>query len=131
MCKNAFQLLFNIGTSTLQSVGKSIKDGNLVPSLHGMYGKVGNNTIPDEVLKSIIKYLEDKKADAEPHASNVVRTTTKMALREDDNNIELPSNYTKRGMYINWCYDRGYKAELRTATSSYGKLKDYARRNDD
>ena len=34
--KNAFQLLFNVGTVTIQSVEKSIEDSNLVPSLHGM-----------------------------------------------------------------------------------------------
>ena len=109
-----------------------MKDGNHVPSLHQLCGKVGNNSLGDEIRLSVVDYLESKKDEAEPHASKVVRTTTKMELREDDNNIELPSNYTKRGMYVDWCYGRGFKAKIKNAaTGSYGKLSEYAKRDDE
>ena len=52
-----------------------------------------------------------------------------MELREDDKQVELPSNYTKRGLYVDWCYNQGFKAKLQGA-SGYGALKDYIQRED-
>ena len=82
------------------SVGHCISYG-----LHKLCGKVGNTLLDAGVKASLIAYLEQKNTEAEPHASKVVRTTTKMELWEDDNQVELPSNYTKRGLYVDWCYN--------------------------
>ena len=87
---------------------------------------MGNRQIDSGVRDLILEYLEKKKDEAEPHALKTVRTATKMELREEDNNIELPINYTERGMYIDWCYERGYTAKLKGATAGYRKLVDYA-----
>ena len=130
VCKNAFREVFDIGMYYHERIKKTVKDGNLVPSLHKLCGKDGNALLDSRVSDSLIAYLEVKKTEAEPHASKVVRTTTKMELREDDDKIELPSNYTKRGMYVDWCYNQGFKAKLVDVTGSYGKLVDYARRDD-
>ena len=130
MCKNEFKLVFNIGTYYLERIEKTVKDGKLVPSLHKLCGKVGNTLLDAGVKASLIAYLEQKNTEAEPHTSKLVRTTTKMELWEDDNQVELPSNYTKRGLYVDWCYNQGFKAKLVGVTCSYGKLIDYVQRDD-
>ena len=50
---------------------------------------------------------------AEPHASKVVRNLTQIVIKDDDDDSELPSNFTKRGMYERWCLDRGWVAKAR------------------
>ena len=44
-------------------------------------------------------FFERMEKMAEPHASKVVMLETKVVIKDDDDDIELPSNFTKRGMY--------------------------------
>ena len=129
VCKNAYQLVFDVGKYIMIRIQKAVKDGKLVPSLHKLCGKQGNATLDAGVMASVISYLEEKHSEAEPHASKQVRTATGMELREDDKQIELPSNYSKRGLYVDWCYNQGFRAKL-CGASGYGALKDYVQRDD-
>ena len=129
VCRNAFKLVFDVGTYVMQRIEKTVKDGKLVPSLHKLCDKQGNALLDAGVRASVVLYLEEKHLEAEPHASKQVRTATRMELREDDKKVELPSNYTKRGLYVDWCYNQGYKAKLNGA-SGYGASNEYEQRED-
>ena len=65
---------------------------------------------------------------AELHASQVVWIETKIVIKDDDDNVELPSNFTKRGMYERWCLDRGWVAKARVGNGSYGRIAKYETR---
>ena len=64
---------------------------------------------------------------AEPHASKVVHLNKKLVLKESDDDIELPSNFMKCGMYERWCKSHGLIAKIKDGRGSCGKLKDYAK----
>ena len=44
---------------------------------------------------------------------------------DDDDDIKLPSNVTKRGMYEWYFLDLGYVANASGKGGSYGKVSDY------
>ena len=58
VCKNAFKLVFNIGTYYIERIEKTVKDGKLIPSLHKLCGKVDNAILDTGVKASVIVYLE-------------------------------------------------------------------------
>ena len=109
------------------TVEKVVKYSKLVLSLHRLCNKIGDRQIDAENRASVYEYLENKKDEAEPRASKTVRTATKMELREEDNNMELPTNYTKCGLYVDWCYMRRFLAKLEGVTGTYGKLAEYSK----
>ena len=129
MYKNAFKLVLDVGKYVMICIEKAVRDGKRIPSLHKLCGKPGNALLDAGVRASVVAYLELKHLEAEPHAFKQVRTATGMELREDDKKVELPSNFTKRGMYVDWCYNQGFKVKL-VGVSGYGALKDYAQRED-
>ena len=88
----------------------------------------GNATISDEVQKSLYEFFERLTKEAEPHASKVVRLTTRLILKYDDDNVELPSSYTKRALYSRWCWDRGWDIKPKEGDGSYGRVQDYSKR---
>ena len=59
-------------------------------------------------MHKLFRALEE---DAEPHATHVVRTRARVALREDDDNVELPSSYSKRGIYVRLMLEMGWNAK--------------------
>ena len=61
VCKNAFRQVFDIGMYYHERIKKTVKDGNLVPSLHKLCGKDGNALLDPRVSDSLIAYLEVKK----------------------------------------------------------------------
>ena len=84
-----------------------------------------------EIKQSMRDFLEALKEEAETHASKCVRLVTGIVLKEDDDNIELPSSFTKRGVYGRWCWSRGWEVRPKGGNGSYGKVADCARRKND
>lgn len=66
--------------------------------------------------------------EAEPHATKVVRTRAHVVLREDDGNVELPSSYSKGGLYVRLMLEMGWNAK-RDGHGNFGKLCDYEARD--
>ena len=99
LCRNGFMKFFGIGSSKMVSIEKHVKDGGLTPNPHGLSNMQGNRALNDETIASLNSYFDTLKSEAEPHASKVVRLMTGLVLKEDDDNIELPSSYTKRKLY--------------------------------
>ena len=131
LCKNGYKLFMGIGNYTMKSIEKAVKDGGLVPAMHGLKDKESNARVSADVKASMKDSLEALKGEAEPHASKCVRLVTGIVLKEDDDNIELPSSYTKRGVYSRWCWSRGWDVRPKGGNGGYGKLGEYAERKFD
>jgi hypothetical protein len=111
LCRNAVVEIFNIGYYRMFKLSKYV-DLPEIP-MHGLAGKAptwaksASRVSCDEGLKL---FFEDLKHEAEPHGMRVVRERTQVGLRDDDIDlIELPSSMTKRNLYHQFCYGRGYK----------------------
>ena len=128
LCRNGFMKFFGLGYYKMASIEKTVMDGGLIPTLHGLSNRHGNASMNNETKASLNMFLETLKDEAEPHASKVVRLTTGLVLKDDDDNIELPSSYTKRRLYCRWCWEREWDIRPKGGNGSYGKVKDYTRR---
>jgi hypothetical protein len=132
LCRNAVVEIFNIGYYRMFKLSKYV-DLPEIP-MHGLAGKAptwaksASRVSCDEGLKL---FFEDLKHEAEPHATRVVRERTQVGLRDDDIDlIELPSSMTKRNLYHQFCYGRGYKMRV-SANGSYGHLSEAEQREGD
>ena len=119
---------FGIGSDQMKSVEKRVAEGGLVHTIHGLRLRQGDATIYDEVKNPLHEFFERLTKEAEPHASKVVRLTTGLILKDDDDNVELPSSYTKRTLYSRWCWDRGWDIKPKGGAGSYGRVQDYSKR---
>ena len=128
VCRNGFTSFFGIGGTKMQTIEKSVEDGKMIPALHGLSSRVGNASMKAEVADSMSAFFERMKLMAEPHASKVVRIETKIVMKDGDDDVELPSNFTKRGMYERWCLDRGWVVKARGGNGSYGRIAKYETR---
>ena len=61
---------------------------------------------------------------SEAHATKVVRTTTGIALRNDDEIVELPSCFSKRQLYCKFLYECGWVVKPK-GNGSFGPIKEY------
>ena len=113
----------------MQTIEKSVTDGDMVPALYGLSSRVGNASLKAEVTDSMSAFFDRMELMTEPHASKVVRIETKIVMKDGDDDVELPSNFTKRGMYERGCLDRGWVAKARDGNGSYGRIAKYETRN--
>eukprot|EP00978_Attheya_sp_CCMP212_P039671 scaffold208562_cov36-Attheya_sp.AAC.1 len=125
LCRNAVMEIFNIGFYRLSTLTKYMN----LPELpkHGLCGKQAV-WMKSEKRKScenaLNTFFEELSSQAETHATRVVRERTKATLRDCNVDlVELPSSMTKRNLYEQFCYGRGYKMQV-TATGSYGPLNE-------
>ena len=96
-------MFFGLGGGATKTIEKPVLGGNMVPVLHGLSGRVDNNAISMEIKNSLMVFFEEMATMAELHASKVVRLQTNIVSRDDnDNDIEIPRKFTKRGMYEQW-----------------------------
>ena len=84
--------------------------GKIVEKLHEFFYDLGENC-------------------SEPHATKVVRTTTGIALRNDDEIVELPSCFSKRQLYCKFLYGCGWVVKPK-GNGSFGPIKEYDLRKD-
>lgn len=130
VCLNAFRNLFGILRRPWETLKHNVAHGNYVagPIRHGNVEKrtrhLSSNAKKAE--GSIVAFLKDlSDTYAEPYATRFIRTVTSVGLRNDEEGlVELPSNYTKRKLYSDWCYSIGYKVRS-DAKGSFGPTSKY------
>ena len=83
-------------------------NGQTALPVHALTGKPGNNAMKASMIKRLHYFFSELEEEAEPHATKVVRTRACVALRDDDEIIELPSSYLKRGLYIRLMLEMGW-----------------------
>ena len=80
-----------------------------------------------EKLHDFFHHLEENKT--EPHATKVVRTTTGIALHNEDDIVELPSCFSKRQLYCRFLYGCGWVVKPK-GNGSFGPINEYKLRED-
>jgi hypothetical protein len=82
------------------------------------------------IWQGIIDYgNEQGRIHGESYASIIVRALTKYELRDEEKDtVGLPSNFTKRSMYEQYCYESGWAIKADNK-GRYPPVAEYAKRN--
>jgi hypothetical protein len=99
-----------------------------------LHGNSGQRNLYISSLKkaaepSVIEFLTNvSKLYGEAYTTQFVQEVTGMSLhKEEEGLIELPSSFTKRKLYTEYCFERGHKVKA-NAKGSYGKVSLYSPR---
>lgn len=129
VCMNGFRNLFGIFKKQWSYLKSHCGDSFVAgPIVHGNTGN--RNAVGDGAAEaSVIEFLNDvTKEYGEAYATRFIREITGLSLRnEEEGAVELPSSFTKRKLYTQYCFSRGYVIKP-TAKGSYGSVEDYERR---
>lgn len=126
VCRNSFCNLFALYRTQWERL-KSACLGlySAGPIRHGNRGKSNRAKGSIRILAepSVIDFLEDVCSRyGEMYATRFVRDSTGFSMRKDEDGlVELPSSYTKRRLYLEYCYSRGYKPRA-NHKGSYGRV---------
>ena len=92
--------------------------------------QTSNHQTKEYKLDSMRIFFSALEKETEPHATKVVRTKTGIALRDNDDSVDLPSCYSKRSLYCKLMHLWGWVCRA-DGRGSFGKLKDYEARSFD
>ena len=109
VCANAIGTLLDWGKCRWKSVRDHVAN-NTIPH-HGNKGKEKTNTkLSADVYDDLHRYFHYLHQLAQPRATLFVREMSGSGLRNDDEDIkELPTSFSKRGLYARFCNERGYR----------------------
>ena len=124
-CLTSLLSFYNIPYARFKRIEKAVQQPNSYASIkHGLTGKEGNRGMKGMIVEKLHEFLGELEDEGEPHATKVVRTRTRVALRNNDDIVELPSSYSKRNLYARFMLTLGWKVKPDGA-GNFGKLKDY------
>ena len=130
MCLNSLLSFYNISYQRLKTLEDFINIGKTIGPTHLLVGSKSNGAIKGVIVEKLHdNFVRLQRHHTEPHATKVVRTTTGIALRNDDDIAELPSSFTKRQMYCNFLFGLGWCVKPK-GNGSFGPLKEYELRED-
>lgn len=82
----------------------------------------------DDVI-SYLEWLGDEYGES--YATRFTRKTTGLGIREKEEVIELPSYFTKRSLYVDFCFRQGWVVPSVSQKGNYGPINAYRPRSDD
>ena len=130
VCLNALLIFFNISYKRFKTLEEFIKIGKTIGPTHLLVGSKSNGAIKGLIVEKLHdNFVSLQRHDTKPHATKVVRTTTGISLRNDDDIAELPSSFTKRQMYCNFLFGLGWCVKPK-GNGSFGPLREYEMRED-
>ena len=105
------QLVSCVGRRKVNTIDTNY--GATTPKVHGATGR-NNNDINVKALRddieSFIKALANE--EGESHATRFLREHNKVCIRDTEiDTIELPSYFTKRHVYRQYCWEKGWIAK--------------------
>jgi hypothetical protein len=119
ICKHAYFALLAMKKGTYTTLRKSIQVTNEQPE-HRLTGKVSNNALKATLQACLCVFFEEMIELGSPRATRFIRMEVGMEVRDcDDEMLELPSSFTKRGLYVRFCKEIGYKARLKNDNGQY------------
>jgi hypothetical protein len=120
--------LFRFQWATLKSAAKQTLPG---PIIHGNVGKRNryDGSNKKSVEEDIVTFLTELGRNrGESYATRFVRERTSVGLRKDEEGlIELPSCLSKRGLYKQFCFERGHVL-VASAKGNFGCMDDFSPR---
>ena len=129
-CLHTLLMFYNIPYKRFKGIEKNMKEEREITSAHGLTGKKSNFQTPEYKLESMRMFFSALEKEAEPHATKVVRTKTGIALRDNDDSVDLPSCYSKRSLYCKLMHLWGWVCRA-DGRGNFGKLQDYEARSFD
>ena len=110
ICTYALCAILGMTHNAWDPLWKKVKEG--LPIEHGLVGKVGNRKNVD-YHNVLTEFFEEMKVFAGPRATRLirglVRNQVNIDLRDDDEEIlELPTCFTKRGLYNRYLLQQGW-----------------------
>jgi hypothetical protein len=129
VCRNSFLNVLNLGHDRMNTINKTHFDPG--PNIHNNAGNK-NASFSNEIRQSVHDFVKEKgDSCGECYASRLIRHITKHELcDEEKDTVDLPSNFTKRNLYEQYCYGRG-RAPKADNKGRYPKLQDFPKRKKD
>ena len=98
--------------------------------MHKITGEPSNHVTKEYKLGSMRIFFSVLEKEAEPRSTKVVRTKIGIALRDDDDTIDLPPSYSTRGLYCKPMHLWGWNCKV-DGRGSFGKRCNYEARSYD
>ena len=112
ICRNALQVLTNIGKTRWFSLERQVKENYMIGKKHALEGRVGeraNKSIKPTEQAHLHSFFKDMMDLAYPRATKFVRSLTSFDTRDDDTEVlELPSSFSKRQLFGRYAKGLGY-----------------------
>ena len=109
VCRDAISLLLDYHKVKWKTCRDAVVN-NKLPE-HGNKGKVLGRAkrFAEEVKEDLDLFFQEMKQFSTPTATRVVREECGTGLRDGEENVfELPTSWSKRGLYARFCFERGY-----------------------
>ena len=109
VCKNAISILLDYGRYKWRTCQTAVLK-NRLPE-HGNKGKLNgpNVSFATEVKVDLHEFFHQIKQFGSPKTTRFVREETGSGLRDEEENLlELPTCWSKRGVYARFCFERGF-----------------------
>ena len=104
---------------------EAVSSGGIAAPAHLLTGKKSNKAMKGRIVKGLHDFFHGLAENhSESHATKVVRTTTGIALRNDDEIVELPSCFSKRQLYCKFLEGCGWVVKPK-GNGSFGPIKEY------
>jgi hypothetical protein len=91
-----------------------------------------NSSFSNNICQSVHDFVKEKgDSYGECYATRLIRHPTKHEIRKEEKEaVDLPSNFTNRNLYEQYCYGRGW-APKADNKGRYPKLQDFPKRKKD
>ena len=130
VCANALLRFYDIKYETWKKLEEIVQKGGDRGPDHLLLGRKSNSRLKKETHDRVIGFLKNLEVnEGEPHATKVIRTRLRVALRNDDDIVELPSSFTKRQLYAKFLFECGWVVKPK-GNGSFGPIKHYETRPD-
>lgn len=134
MCQHSFRNLLGIFKYQWKTIRSSATSSLPGPITHGNSGKrnrfQGSNRkdVEDDVVQFLMDVADER---GESYATRFIREHTSLGLRKDEEDlIELPSCLSMRGLFKQFCFERGHVVDA-TSKGSFGKVDEFTPRPND
>jgi hypothetical protein len=127
VCRSAIAALLDFSSRKWRTCADAVKYNK--PPIHGgKYNRNASSQFTEHCVTSLHEFFEGLKDFAEPESTCFVREETGSGLRHGEENVSLlPSCFSKRGLFIRWCDERGWKM----ITLPRGGYRHEKKKNDD
>ena len=131
-CLNGLCSILGLRRDFIKGLKTHPKGFPIIP--HRLTGKTGdqsnkNKKIKEEINQSLHEYFKKLLDESQPFSTYTVRALTKETTRGDVDTVNLPPHFSKRKVYAQWIWERGWKLKYSDRhTSSYSGICDYEKK---
>ena len=111
-CKSAIACILDFGTTQWATCQDAVDNNRII--VHGNKNRVlgKGKRFQNEVKDDLLEFFEEMKQFAQPHSTRIVREEAGTELRDgEEDMLELPYSWSKRGLYQRFCGERGWEVK--------------------